>query len=109
MKVSTLAIATLLAVSVFGQSSKGDNSAGAGVFQAQCVGCHGPDGRAQTEMGKKIGAADLTAGAVQQQSDSQLATIVHDGKKKMPSFADKLSSDEIRAVIAYIRELARKQ
>lgn len=71
------------------------------------VGCHGTDGRAQTDMGKKVSAADLTSGAVQHQSDSQLATIVKDGKSKMPSFDQKLSDAEVRSVIAYIRRIAK--
>lgn len=110
MKMSVLAtIATLFAVSVFGQSDKGRHDSGAESFQEHCVLCHGSDGRAQTETGKKVGAADLTADAIQQQSDSQLSKIVQDGKGKMPAFEGKLSNDEILAVVAYIRDLAKKQ
>ena len=72
------------------------------------MGCHGPDGRAQTETGKKVGAADLTSDTVQQLSESQLMKIVQDGKAKMPAFEGKLRDDEIRAVIAHIKELAKK-
>jgi mono/diheme cytochrome c family protein len=53
------------------QSSKGHGVTGEAIFQEQCIGCHGPDGRAQTELGKKLGAADLTSDAIRQQSDSQ--------------------------------------
>ena len=102
-------IATLLTASVFGQSRKVHNGAGADVFNKQCIGCHGTDGRAQTETGKKVGAADLTSTAVQQETDSNLATIVQDGKGKMPSFEGKLSNNEINAVIAYVRQLANKE
>jgi len=110
MTTSTLVTLTLLsAVSVFAQSNKGHGSTGEALFQEQCIGCHGPDGRAQTEMGKKLGAADLTSDAVRQQSDSQLAKIVKDGKGKMPTFDKKLGDDEIHGVITYIRQLATKQ
>lgn len=91
------------------QSGKEQGSTGEALFQQQCVGCHGPDGHAQTELGKKLGAADLTSDAIQQQSDSQLAKMVKDGKGKMPAFDGKLKEDEIHTLIIYIRQLARKQ
>jgi cytochrome c6 len=102
-------IAALLTISISGPPNKEDSGKEAEVFQEQCIGCHGPDGRAQTEMGKKMGAADLTSAAVQQQSDSSLLKTVKDGKEKMPAFESKLSGDEIHAVIAYIRELGKKR
>src|SRR6266853_1795752 len=88
MKTSTLVTLTLLsAVPVFAQSNKGHGSAGEALFQEQCIGCHGSDGRAQTEMGKKLGAADLTSDAVRQQSDSQLAKIVQGSTLRILSFS----------------------
>ena len=110
MKIITLAIITsFLAITALAQSSKGHGSIGEALFQEQCIGCHGPDGRAQTELGKKLGAADLTSAAIQQQNDSQLATMIKNGKGQMPTFDNNLSDDEIRNVIAYIRQLAKKQ
>ena len=110
MTISTLATLTLLSATfMVAQSGKEQGSTGEALFQQQCVGCHGPDGRAQTEIGKKLGAADLTSDAIQQQSDSQLAKMVKDGKGKMPAFDTKLTQDEIRVVIIYIRQLATKQ
>jgi cytochrome c6 len=108
MKALTLTVVfAFVGVPSFGQS--GDKNAGKGqeIFQQQCVGCHGPDGHAQTDMGKKVGAADLASGAVQQQSDSQLGKVIKNGSKKMPSFNDKLSDDEVHALIVYIRQLGK--
>jgi len=110
MKTSTIAtVVTLLATPVFAQSSKGHDDPGVRIFQEHCIACHGPDGRAQTETGAKVGAADLTTDAVQRQSDSQLSKIVQNGKGKMPAFQGKLTDDEMRAVIAYLRQLASKK
>ena len=82
---------------------------GDAIFQEMCVGCHGSDGRADTDMGKKLKAADLTSADVQQQSDSALMKVVKSGQKKMPSFADKLSDDDIKAVIGYVRQLGKSK
>jgi cytochrome c6 len=110
MNKSTVVTLTLfLAAPILTQSSKGRDSSGEALFQEQCIGCHGPDGRAQTDLGKKLGAADLTSDAIRQQPDAELAKIVKDGKGKMPAFDKKLSDDEIHGVITYIRQLAKKQ
>jgi mono/diheme cytochrome c family protein len=99
-------MAILLVAPLLSASRKGPN--GKAIFQEQCAGCHGPDGRAQTDIGKGIQAADLTSQPVQQQSDSDLLKLVKSGKGKMPAFQDKLSDDQIRAVVAYVRQLAEK-
>jgi cytochrome c6 len=109
MTKSTFLTLTLFLTPILAQSSKGPDSKGEALFQEQCIGCHGPDGRAQTELGKKLGAADLTSDAIRQQPDAELAKIVKDGKGKMPTFDKKLSDDEIRGVITYVRQLAKKQ
>jgi cytochrome c6 len=111
MRLLTIAIVIAFAVvpPSFGQSDNKNAGKGQGIFQEQCVGCHGTDGHAQTDMGKTVGAADLTSGVVQHQSDSQLEKVVKNGKKKMPSFADKLSDDDIHALIAYVRQLGKTQ
>src|ERR1039458_3752408 len=80
----SIIIAFAVAAPSFGQSDNKNARKGQEIFQEQCVGCHGPDGHAQTDMGKKVGAADLTSDAVQHQSDSQLEKVVKDGKMKMP-------------------------
>jgi cytochrome c6 len=109
MKLSTIStILALLVVAPFlGRSGPPQAQKGQGIFQEQCVGCHGADGKAQTEIGKKVEAADLTSSAVQEQSDSKLGRVIKSGKKKMPSFDGKLSDEEIGSVVAYIRQLAK--
>jgi len=73
-----------------------------------CVGCHGADGHADTEMGKKVHAADLTTTKVHKAKNSELEKVVKNGQKKMPSFADKLGEDDIKAVVAYVKQLAAR-
>ena len=100
-----LAIASMMSVTAPIRAAKGAD--GGEIFQQMCIGCHGPDGHANTDMGKKVMAADLTSPDVQQLSDSQLAKVVKNGQKKMPSFADKLSDDDIKAVIVYVRQFGK--
>jgi mono/diheme cytochrome c family protein len=109
MKLST--ISTILALAVLppflGHSRPPQAQKGKAIFQEQCAGCHGADAKAQTDMGKKVKAADLTASAVQEQSDSKLEKTIKSGKAKMPSFNGKLSDDDIGSVVAYIRQVGK--
>ena len=59
-------------------------------------------------MGKKLGVRNLASAEVQSQSDAQLAEVVTKGKNKMPAYDGKLKSDEIKELVAYVRELAAK-
>jgi mono/diheme cytochrome c family protein len=85
-----------------------DKNAGAEIFNQMCVGCHGADGKSKTDMGKQVHAADLTSAPVQKMTDSSLGRVVENGKEKMPPFQDKLSSAEIKSVVAYVRQLAKQ-
>ena len=111
MKITILPkIATLLcSILVVGEPSEIRRGNGEASFHERCAGCHGPDGRAQTEMGKKAGAADLTSDVVQKQDDLHIVTVVKEGKGNMPAFGGKLSDEEIHALITYVRQLGKRR
>ena len=79
----------------------------------KCVQCHGADGKGDTKMGKKAGCKDLTDAKVQAElKDDKAFKSVKDGMKDgdkeiMKSFADKLSDDEIKALIAHVRSFKK--
>jgi len=76
-----------------------DNASGAEIYQAKC-GCHGAEGAG--------GRAPMLTNLASD-SDDSLFKIVHDGKdKKMPSFAGQLKDDQIKKVVAYIKQLKPK-
>lgn len=69
-----------------------------------CASCHGKDGSGATVMGKKSGVLDYRDAAVQAKfTDAQATQIIADGKDKMKAFKDKLTPDEIKALVAYVR------
>ena len=80
---------------------------------ANCAQCHGPDGSASTKMGKLLNAKDLTSAQVQASfTDAQAAEAIKNGvkdggKMKMKAFGDKLSADDIKALVAYVRTLKK--
>lgn len=80
---------------------------GAALFKSKCVMCHGADGAATTAMGKKLGIRSFASAEVQKQADSVLIDVITKGKGKMPSYGGKLSSDEIKALVAHIRTFAK--
>jgi mono/diheme cytochrome c family protein len=78
-----------------------------------CVQCHGADGTANTPMGKKLQAKNLTDPAVQKGfTDADAAKSIKEGVKQngkitMKAFGDKLSDDEVKALVAYVRTLKK--
>jgi len=47
---------------------------------------------------------------VQKQTDAQLIDATANGKgKKMPAYKGKLADDQIKQLVGYIRELAKKK
>lgn len=98
--------ALLLVSSVVAAPARGDDAAG--LFKTKCAMCHGPDGKGEVAMGKKLGARDLASADVQKQSDAQLTEVVTKGKNKMPGYDGKLSKEQIAQLIAYIREMGKK-
>jgi mono/diheme cytochrome c family protein len=93
-------LATIMAAPALAQDS------GADTFKTKCLMCHGADGTANTPAGKAFKAASFKDPMVTTKSNEELAAIIKSGKDKMPSFKDKLTDDQINAVIAYIRKLS---
>ncbi len=78
-----------------------------------CAQCHGPDGKAGTKMGKLLNAKDLTDPKVQASfTDAKAAEVIKNGVKQngkttMKAFGGKLTDDEIKALVAYVRTLKK--
>jgi mono/diheme cytochrome c family protein len=78
-------------------------------WDKHCASCHGKDGKGQTKMGQKAGAKDYTDAKVQAELKDDQAFksikegITEKGKEKMKPFGDKLTDDEIKALVAYVR------
>ena len=78
-----------------------------------CAKCHGEDGKGQTRMGKQAGAKDYTDAKVQAEiKDDKAFKVIKEGlkdgdKKKMDPYAEKLSDDEIKALVAHIRSFKK--
>jgi len=79
------------------------------LYKSKCAMCHGADGSGDTPTGKAMKVADLRSDPVQKQTDAQLIATTTDGKNKMPAFKGKLSEAQIKDLVKYIRDLAKKK
>lgn len=98
-----MAMVTLLvggAIAVCSSSAVAQDAAA--TYKAKCAMCHGADGK-----GGKMGTRDFASAEVKAETDAQLTEIITKGKGKMPPYDGKLKADEIKALVAYIRTLAK--
>lgn len=95
--IITCAVAMILATSVFADSAQD-------LYKSKCQGCHGADGKASA-VGKKMGAKDFSDPDVIKMSEADLAKITSEGKNKMPSYKGKLTDDQIKDLVKYIRQM----
>jgi len=83
------------------------------LWDANCAQCHGKSGAADTKMGKTLNAKDLTDSKVQAAFTDAKATqsitegVKENGKTTMKAFGGKLSAEEIKSLVAYVRTLKK--
>jgi mono/diheme cytochrome c family protein len=81
---------------------------GAGIYKAKCAACHGADlaGKPAAKIPSLVGDDAKKA------SDADLTDMIANGgkdKKAMHAFANKgVTADQVKMVIAYIREAQKK-
>jgi cytochrome c551 len=78
------------------------------VFKTKCAPCHGAAGDANTPAGKALKVPSFTSEEVLNETDANLLTIARNGKGKMPAWHDKLSDDQLKDLIAFIRTMQKK-
>jgi cbb3-type cytochrome c oxidase subunit III len=75
-----------------------------GLFEENCIVCHGENGRAHTFHGRLVGAQNLTDTKWQAgTTDAEIINAIKTGPSVMPAFGKKLSSTEIEALGKYVR------
>lgn len=80
----------------------------ASVFKSKCAACHGPDGSGNTPAGKSMKIRDFHSADVQKQTDAELTEIITTGKSPMPGYKGKITDDQIKQLVGYVRELGKK-
>lgn len=82
-------------------------------WKKNCMSCHGKDGKGDTKAGRKAGVKDMTDAKYQSEITEEKAIeaikngIKKDGKDHMKPFGDKLSDDEIKALVAKVRSFKK--
>ena len=104
-KIAVAAFAVALAGGTAYAATASDN------WDNSCASCHGADGKGQTKTGKKLKIKDYTDAQVQAAlKDADMVKAITEGvkgdngKDKMKSFKDELSSDEINDLVAFVRK-----
>jgi len=86
----------------------GDVARGEILFAKYCTGCHGPEGGGDGyKFLRGPDPANLTSPATRKKSDADLFKTIHDGRPNMPPWNVRLSEQEGRDVLAFVRTLAK--
>lgn len=99
---------TLVSSSAFAADKKVER-----LWKAKCASCHGRDGKADTEKGKKMKIPDMTTAEFQKTTDEDMKKQITEGvktekdgvKKEMDAFKDEVNGELLDAVIAHIRSM----
>jgi len=88
--------------------SEGDRD-GEALYAKNCLSCHGDSGGGDgpSDLFLKKKPADLRSEAIRGMSDDDLFSRITEGKPPMPGFGRRLSPDERRALVRYLRALPK--
>ena len=90
------------------QALAADADAGKKIYEKNCAGCHGADGKGNPAVAKTLGekGLNIVGKETTEKSDEVLLKIIAEGAGKMPP-SKKLTKDEQKAVLQYSRSLAK--
>jgi cytochrome c553 len=95
-------------------SASAEPVAAAENWRKHCQRCHAADGSGSTRIGQRLKLKDYTSAAVQAElTDAEILAATRDGvkdaggKETMPGYTDKMSAEEIQALVAHIRAMKK--
>jgi len=106
IKIQVFVTLTAVVFMLFLSLSAYAQNASEALYKSKCAACHGADGSGSA-TGKKMGAHDFATADVQGMSDTELSTIITNGKNKMPAYGKSLKAEDIKGLVAYIRTLKK--
>jgi mono/diheme cytochrome c family protein len=86
-----------------------DVARGNKIYVNYCSGCHGTKGHGDGYHLLGPDPAILASPETQERSDADLLFTIHHGKPNMPAWKYRLSPQDSRDVLAYIRSLPRER
>ena len=88
----------------------GVDEVGKEIYQKRCQSCHGPDGNGNAKVAQalKTEIESITTPAILGKPEAELLKAIADGKGKMPPFGKVMSEQDQRAVLSYIKQLAKE-
>jgi cytochrome c553 len=106
-KISLFVIAALAATVISASAAESKET-----WEKACAKCHGPDGKGDTKMGKKLEIKDLTDAKLQgslkdEEMFKAIKEGIKDGDKTRMKAAEGLTEDEMKALVAYVRTLKK--
>ncbi len=106
-KIILLAAAALTAVVVTASAADVKET-----YEKNCSKCHGPDGKGDTKMGKKVDVKDFTDAKYQasMKDEDMLKAIkegVKDGEKVRMKAAEDISDADMKALVTYVRSFKK--
>jgi mono/diheme cytochrome c family protein len=114
LRVSTIGVVTGLLFGTVAQgqvepkAESGDVVRGKILFIKYCTGCHGPQGGGDGyKLLRGPDPANLTSPSTRKKSDADLLKTIHEGKPNMPPWNFRLSEEEMRDVLGYVRTLVK--
>jgi mono/diheme cytochrome c family protein len=92
----------------FTSAATGDAEKGKIVYDTNCLPCHGERGKGDGPIGAALrpSPTPLISSKARVRSDSDLLTIIRDGRGVMPAWKNRLKEQDIQNVLAYIRSLS---
>ena len=109
MKMSEVCLTVLIfALAPATRLFAADAQSGKAIYDKQCVGCHGADGKGNPAMIKVMGekGLNITGKDTMKRSDEELLKIIAEGAGKMPA-AKGLTPADQKQVLSYTRSLAK--
>jgi len=101
-----LLVISVLVTAMAALSSRAEDAKA--IYEKECTKCHGPDGKGDTKMGKKLSVKDYTDAKVQAELKDEVGIKaikegLKDGDKTLMKPAEGLSDADIKALVAYMR------
>ena len=79
----------------------------AALYKTKCASCHAADGSGDTPIGKKMGVKSFSDPEVAKSTDAAWIDATKKGKNKMPAYDGKLTDDQIKELVTFIRGLSK--